>query len=345
MTSRFSAASIVHLFARHEPASGAAPSLEWINAHARLVAVDGVQERRDSVIIPITLDDADGVRNAIVKQHRQLGSGHLDGSARARSEFDILNSLRARLLALPRDLTGGITYSVPKPLILDEARGALIMECAAGSQLETIVRDARNHTPGASALLAPLRRAGTWLRLMQQITRRKGDGRTLLQPILDDALHTLDHACAIDRVVRRHTRQIAATLRTLARTAEEMSLPLVGRHGDFSSGNIFMTDDHVDVIDFEAFRDGLPLEDAAFFLVHLELYFVYPLVSRALPKLIDAFLDGFRGGEPLDEGSLRFFTIASALQFLAHGGLQRQGFFRGMWRRRALHRTILRRLI
>jgi Ser/Thr protein kinase RdoA (MazF antagonist) len=118
----------------------------------------------------------------------------------------------------------------------------------------------------------------------------------------------------------------------------------VGHHGDYWSGNVFVADRRVDVIDFEGFRDGLPLEDVAYFLVHLEQYFAYPFFGGAMPHLTSAFLDGYRGGSELDDDVFRLCTIAKSLQLIARGGGAERGWIRDELRRRALRRSLFRAL-
>lgn len=72
-------------------------------------------------------------------------------------------------------------------------------------------------------------------------------------------------------------------------------------HGDFWPGNVFISRDAVTVIDLEGVRPGNAVDDLAWFLVHLELFFPPPL-GRRFRRLRAAFLRGYYGDEvPLRE--------------------------------------------
>lgn len=109
-------------------------------------------------------------------------------------------------------------------------------------------------------------------------------------------------------------------------------------HGDFWPGNVFVAPGSVEVIDFEGFGEGMPYADAAYFMVHLSLYYSYPGLSRELRAVRAAFLDGLLGGAGLDAALLARQEGAAAAQVLA-----KQRDARGVmahWRRRALRRMI-----
>jgi aminoglycoside phosphotransferase (APT) family kinase protein len=106
--------------------------------------------------------------------------------------------------------------------------------------------------------------------------------------LIDGALHDLA-ACrgrTVSPGVAGSIRQRVQELR--GRVPAEA--PVVGCHGDLSSGNIFVGPSAVAVIDFEGFHEGVPWEDVAYFLVHLELYFVHPRAAARLARLQDGFL-------------------------------------------------------
>jgi colanic acid/amylovoran biosynthesis glycosyltransferase len=81
-------------------------------------------------------------------------------------------------------------------------------------------------------------------------------------------------------------------------------------HGDFWPGNIFISDDAVQVIDFEGIEEGSAYQDVASFLVESELFFSRPWHRRRFAPLRDAFLNGYLGSTPLDAGVLARCRIA-----------------------------------
>jgi aminoglycoside phosphotransferase (APT) family kinase protein len=94
---------------------------------------------------------------------------------------------------------------------------------------------------------------------------------------------------------------------------------LVGHHGDFWPGNLYVDEKCVQVIDFEGFREGLPCEDAAYFLVHLQPFFAWPGLRGRGEQAAAAFLEGWLEGEALDRSALDLCLLAKALQVLAGG--------------------------
>jgi len=344
-------AQVIALFDRHHrmrpTAAKEIEALNWDDLNVCALGVRRMQRRRESFIAEVTITDGIRSRDVIVKQHYAAEGEVRSPGQMARDEHDTLADLHARLATIAPELTGNIVYTVPQPVLLDEARGAVIMERAPGQPLEALIRNARNRGLAQSGLAhsrlaLPLRRAATWLRLMQSVTKSSDDGRHIITAAVVVALRDLDLACAGDATIARWRDRIASTLRSLEASVASRPAPEVGHHGDFWSGNVFVGDRRIDVIDFEGFREGLPLEDVAYFLVHLEQYFAYPFLGRVVPHLAKTFVESYANGQPIDEEMLRLLTIAKALQLLARGGGAERGRLRDLWRRRAL-RAVVRR--
>jgi Ser/Thr protein kinase RdoA (MazF antagonist) len=285
-------------------------------------AVSKVHERAGSIITEMVLDD--GVE-VVVKKQRESPNDPRPASESARIEYEVLTALR-------RDMTAtvdGILYTVPRALQLDESAASVMMTRAAGTPLDRIISAARRRR-AMKALETPLRQAGRWLRIMQQSTRSEGDSGPILATLVDAALHDLNAVPDLSGVRER----VGALLK-------RMSGPfsVAGHHGDLWPGNLFMSGRSVEVIDFEGFRDGLPLEDAAYFLSYLELL---PLAMFDYPRMERAFLDGFLDGDPLDRRALELFKVMHAVRTLARMMTRRS--LRDRVVRRTLMKTILRSL-
>ena len=78
------------------------------------------------------------------------------------------------------------------------------------------------------------------------------------------------------------------------------------------------------MIDFEGYREGLPWEDPAYFLIHLELFFAWPGLRGRFEKASVAFLDGYLEGGRLDRSALNLCLTAKARQVLDRTGERRQ---------------------
>jgi hypothetical protein len=94
----------------------------------------------------------------------------------------------------------------------------------------------------------------------------------------------------------------------------------------------------VTVIDFEGYREGLPLEDAAYFLIRAEL-----LARRFRVRtqgLTDAFFRGY--GSTPDAGALRLFTMTKGLRTLANNTGGNLPLPQRLWTRRTVRNAVLR---
>jgi aminoglycoside phosphotransferase (APT) family kinase protein len=112
----------------------------------------------------------------------------------------------------------------------------------------------------------------------------------------------------------------------------------VPRHGDLWPGNLRIEGGVVRALDFEGAALGPRYADAAWFLLHLDLYLARPGLGRRRRRLAAAFLAGWLGdAEAADEAALAFFRAAAARHLLrAAGG---RGL-RARWRRLLLTRQL-----
>ncbi|HYC61478.1 MAG TPA: glycosyltransferase [Thermoanaerobaculia bacterium] len=330
---RRNAMSLIRLFDRYadvDTPNAAAfdrvAALHWSRLETCALGVRRVHERHDSFMAEVTITDGVTKRDVIVRQPR-AEEGQPDPLARARAEFEVLSMLREAMIAEQLDATGKIVCSVPRLLMFDEPHHALVTERADGKALAGIMREARAR--GTARLTTALRRAGTWLRVMQSHTKSDDDARHVLTAVVVLALQDLDLAAAADGAVRRRRDGLIERLRTLEAKLAERPLPLVGHHGDYAPDNIFIGERRVDVIDFSNYREGLPLEDVAQLLVHLELCGL--TLRRHLPRMRRALLDGYG---PHDEAQLQLFMLTKTLQTLARAGTPER------WQRAVLHRLL-----
>lgn len=85
-------------------------------------------------------------------------------------------------------------------------------------------------------------------------------------------------------------------------------------HGDFWPGNIFVAPDQVTVIDFEGVHAGDPLDDVAWFLVHLGMFFPPPFGAR-FRRASHRFLSSYFDAEiPKGELAKRELEIAARVR-------------------------------
>jgi len=266
----------------------------------------------------VTISDGVAKRDVIVRRP----SADLDDESspleRARAEFEVISTLSQTLGAAEGERTaGGTRYAVPRLLMYDEPNATLVFERADGRSLSGILRKERTSRPTLEAV----RKAGTWLRLMQNHTMSHGDGRYVLTAVVYLALRDLGLACAAEPSLRSLHTGITDRIHELETRVAENPVRVVGQHGDFRADNIYIGDHRVDVTSFSRFREGLPLEDIAQFLLDLEIACDLPFRHVRAIQLREAFLAGYgMSYAEIDGEELQLLIIAKALQMLAHGG-------------------------
>jgi Ser/Thr protein kinase RdoA (MazF antagonist) len=179
-------------------------------------------------------------------------------------------------------------------------------------------------------------RTGEWLRLLHASTARDEPGSRAVEDVAAGA--RADLAACITALPPGLAGRLADRIAILADEARPWAPMLVGRHGDFWPGNVYVTRERVQVIDFEGFGEGLAAEDVARFLVQLDLFYAYPGLAGARSALRAAFLDAY-GRERIEASLYALCRVASALQALRRASGPPRGP-RHWWRRRAIHRLL-----
>lgn len=321
---RVTSQSLIRLFDRtgeiNQPSRTTAErilNLNWQRMNATALGVRRVHERSDSYLAEVTISDGVSTRDVIVRQHCDTGDS--DPRERARTEFEVLTTLRQSLRERDfGDLTAtAAACSVPKLVTFDEPNAAIVFERADGTSLAGIMNDGITRSNGR---LGPaLRKAGTWLRVMQERTAGAEDGRHVLTAAVLLALHDADLVAAADRTLRRRRDTIIERLQQLEAVLSNRPLNVTGHHGNYGPENIFIGSRTIDVVDFGGYREGLPLEDVAEMLIHLELR--AGIGTENYSAMRRAFFDGYGDEAGIDEESLQLFTLTRALQMLARDGV------------------------
>jgi colanic acid/amylovoran biosynthesis glycosyltransferase len=335
-------ADLIALFDRrieagYEPAEHLS-SIDWTALGVHAVSVLRTHERRDSSVAEVITAGGDRPRELIVKKQKGRPGESRPPVERALHEYRVLERLFARL----PESNNGVSCTVPRPLQLNQPHAALVMERAQGRSLEDLIIRLRGSAP--ERLIEPVRYAGAWLRELQKVTSREAVGSERLASLLVEALDDLKLAAAADPPLRLQRPAIDGKLHRVADIIAANPPSLVGTHGDYWPGNLFASENRVEVIDFEGFGEGLPLEDVAYFLVHLELYFSRPVIRRQLSRLSTAFLEGYSDGQRVDGELLKLMTAAKALRILSSGLAAGRGDLRNWWRRRVVRNIISRTL-
>ena len=307
------------------------------------VGVRRVHERTDSRVLELLLPRGGGCRATVLKIQRPRHGESRPASERGRHEYAVLKELWAerRTASAPH---------VPRPIELDALTGAVLMEPCRGEPLDRLLRAARaSRDPRRqAALFEAIRATGHWLHEFQSAAPPPGvsvtapyhsgagsaarPAKAALEAVAENALAWLGD---LERTRFFSTADAAQAAIRIARLAAEAApaARLVRHHGDFWPGNVFVSEEGVEVIDFEGFRPGLPEEDVAWFLVHLELSFGYPGLRGRQNRAAAAFRES--AGD-LHESALTLCRTATALTLISRSLRDGRRGPKAALRRRAL---------
>ena len=328
--------TILDLLQRHGatavPAQLSALAPFWSRLGGTRIGIRWSSARLDATAAEITIADGERTRTVFAKQHRERPAPIKPAAERAAQEYRTLQWLHERL--------GERTLTVPRVLLFDAEAAVVLMERAPGKPLDSFFAAVAGGRMTVEQLAAGVTRAGAWLAAMQRATRRDVDGRALLARTMSAAVDNAATVASMDRGFRRHHRRIVARMRALEERIHAEGLVVTGHHGDFWPGNIFIEEDQVTVIDWDGFRDGLPLEDIAYFFIRVEM--LRRRFRLKLPSVEHWFFSGYSGGQTADVDALELFTLTKGLTTLANQTGGNLPLPQRLWTRRMIRNAVLR---
>ena len=303
------------------------------------VGVRTVHEGTDATVAELVLSKEDGsVQQWVLKIHRDHPTASSPATHRAGHEAEALAALSDGVgIADPREGESPRHLGVPRLIGDSSTEGWLVMESCPGRSLAQLIRFSRGsvNVDHWQATLTALRHTGDWLRCLHQ---RELD----VEPGVAMSAWHAAVAADLDRcrsvVPMSELFEVQEQLSRALDRSDDAGLPVL-HHGDFGPGNIFVSEDRIQVIDFEAWRPGLPYEDVAYFAIQLELFFEYPFLRARGQQAVSAFLEGYLRGDPLDPLAYFLARKSKAVQILAHTTPQSAAAHR---RRHAALRRILK---
>lgn len=270
----------------------------------------------DSRVVEVLPPDPRGPHPLVVKVHKDRPGQSRPPADRARHEYEVM----AWLTSVWGNGAGHGEPLVPAPsprlLDLDAEAGLLVMEASSGRRLDQLLRAARTgRRPARDEAMAAYERTGQWLRRFQNLAAPSVDARAALEAWRAEASENLAR-CApiIPERVRCRAEEALACVDALPSGS---GMAATGLHGDLWPGNVMVGTHGVEVLDFEGYRPGVAFEDPAYFLLHSELFFDFPLIRRRFRPLRAAFLRGYGREDLLALKSYRTCRISVCLRLMA----------------------------
>jgi Phosphotransferase enzyme family len=231
---------------------------------------------------------------------------------RVRRDFEVTRSFHESFESYPG-------YSTSKPVACFPELLATVMVESAGQNLRDLIINKATFYPRKRTLrqLAEyLVACGQWLRIFQEITRDKTQGR--LQ--LDEMIKDID--LRLSRLVKCHEsffnsqlrRQVLKYLERQALLVKDDHLRLCGVHGDFCPSNILIHGKEIIVLDFEMFKVGSVYQDVTYHLRHLETFLQKPTFRpKTISILRQALLGGYDKGIDVTSPIFSLFKLRHAI--------------------------------
>lgn len=294
---------------------------------APALGVRRVHDGADATVVELIVPAAHGPASELVgKQHKERPGASGPAAERAHNEWAVLNVFREGWVQEPDEDTTLPPFGVPRAVWAALDQGVLAMEACPGHNLGALLRSTRATRDGTqwAATLSALRQAGTWLRRFQRHRSAAYEPEAGLAA-WDEAAEG-DLAQCSGMVSSHLLRAVRSRLTAHSITVAAQLKQGVLCHGDFGPGNVFVSDERVEAIDFEGIRAGLPYEDVAYFVVQLELFLAWPWLRTRRHEAVGAFLEGYLGGETMDQAAYRMARLSKLLQILArHRATGRRG--------------------
>jgi len=296
-----------------------------------------LHDGRDSRVVEVLPTNHGSGGSLVVKLHADRPGQSRPASERARHEYDVMNLLTSKWLN-GADRAGS-SGPVPIPTDLDQKAGLLVMEASHGRRLDHLLRAGRFGGPTSREVAAAaMDRTGQWLREFQRLTAGSVDREEAADVWKTELKENLE--CSSPILPGQLRARAESSVTSLCANKPTL-IPLAsGHHGDFWPGNVLVTSDGVQVVDFEGYRPGVAHEDPAYFLLQSELFFDFPLLRRRYRLLRSAFQRGYGAEDLLASQSYRACRMSACLRLLAlEAG--REDRDTGLAQRRRVHRLRL----
>jgi hypothetical protein len=273
-------------------------------------------------------------RNADVCSYRvRTPAGYsLVAVKNVRSNATVSGSLRREYTALQEinDLAGEALHdSVPRPLLLLENEGTIVLSLVLGVPLDRMLRRDANVLSGYLNIITVRRletigyHIGEWLRTFHMTTRAEDEGHDHDGYSLE--LKRLIPRCYPFGLSSSALETVASAALSLSDSLTGCLSPAAATHGDFIPQNILLQKGTPRVIDFASYRRKAPIyTDLAHFIGYLMILGRKPVYSpRILESVARHFLVGYRS--QLNPDLLRLYLVKAILRIVSDGRPQPSG--------------------
>ena len=247
-----------------------------------------------SLVVFVEVRCDEGIVDLVAKKvvHHEINKHITSSQNQAVVEFNILRDLYPHFVDIP-------SCSVPRPILVDSAIEAYVMEYVPGDLLVDLFKFCRYFAPQSEMkkIIEVWRNCGQWLKKFQEFT---GIYATDDQEFIDGVIARAQQRLSLinnlndSRVPEDFMDVVSKSLyRQLERLGGQRIL-VSGRHGDFIPLNMIVNKEGITVIDFLGYRHEPIAVDVLKVLVCLydEMRSV-TASSHRVELLTEAFLDGY----------------------------------------------------
>ena len=239
----------------------------------------------------------------------------------AKREYDALQSLWYKFASSPR-------LRIPRPLDFIPELNLIVVEGVSGIPLNTLlnrwslplIRNRRRND-----LEQNFRLAGEWLAYLHRVTYEK-DAAFSIDVIISQLETEMEES--VVPISKEGKRLILKKISDLAPC--DVSQPFTGCHGDFTCGNILISNGTITPIDFSYYDYNFVYVDLSRFLYVLAESRIPWFNSRLVQKMAGFFLESYAHyGFQVDAKVLAFFEAVMAIKTLCSYSQELEGIRRG----------------
>jgi tRNA A-37 threonylcarbamoyl transferase component Bud32 len=239
---------------------------------------------------------------------------HITESRSSRIALETVSREFCALQVLKNILEPPLKDNIPSPMLLLPKTHSIVLSKLVGTPLGSLLRRRANRMTGVFGRKNACdiaRKVGEWLQRFHKSTTDSP-----LRVNTSDSLIEFEERLrlCLDRGLDPGiARQIRAEIFASGKEINGQILPAAARHGDFIPQNILVAEDHIALVDFEAFRQrAIIYEDVTQFSAYLLLMSRSAFYDgRTAKAMLVAFRDAY--GEALNAVVQKFYLLKASV--------------------------------